>query len=158
MLLVQRAAHLRSHGGQIAFAGGKQDPDDASPIHTALRETQEELGIAPHQMDVLGYLPAHQTRTGFAITPVLALLPKSHQLVLNPDETASAFEVPLEFLMNPRHHQRHRMALGQAHHEWMSITYSLGNDQKFIWGATAHIIISLYHALRAQIIGVIQDA
>src|SRR6185369_13944137 len=126
-LLTQRTAHLSTHSGQIAFAGGKADEGDADAAATALREAQEEVGLDPTQAEVLGALPVYTTGTAFIITPVVALLAPPLDLRLNPFEVESAFEVPLDFLMNPAHHQRHAFEWEGQRREWFSMPWRDGD-------------------------------
>ena len=109
VLLTVRSNRLRHHRGQIAFPGGRLDPDDASATEGALREAAEEIGLARHQVQVLGSLPGMATGTGYWVNPVVGLLDAAVQpqsLVLSPQEVQEAFVVPLAFLMNPANHQR----------------------------------------------------
>ena len=101
VLLTQRTAHLKDHAGQISFPGGRVEAEDESPIHTALRETEEEIGLARKHVEVLGFLPEYRTGTGFRVTPVVALVTPPFELALDPFEVAEAFEVPLAFLLDP---------------------------------------------------------
>lgn len=107
VLLTQRTAHLRDHAGQVSFPGGRAEPEDGSPERTALREAQEEIGLDERFVDLIGQLPVYRTVTAYEVTPVVALIRPDFSLRLDAFEVAEAFEVPLEFLMNPAHHQRH---------------------------------------------------
>ena len=107
ILLTQRAKHMSTHSGQIAFPGGKVDPQDVSHQATALREAQEEVGLDPKHVQVIGELPVYVTGTALWVTPVIALVKPEFELTPNPDEVQDVFEVPLSFLMNPAHHRRH---------------------------------------------------
>ncbi len=153
VLLTERTAHLSTHSGQIAFPGGKSDPEDADAAATALREAHEEVGLAPGFVKVLGTLPHYVTGTSFIITPVVALVQPGFDLVPNAFEVADVFEVPLHFLMNPAHHQRHVIELGGMQREWFSMPYPQqavpGEPQRFIWGATAGMLRNLYRFLSA---------
>ena len=143
VLLTQRTADLRTHAGQIAFPGGKMDPEDASPAATALREAEEEIGLPPRQVAVLGYLGAYLTRTGFRIIPVIARVDPPFDLVLNPREVCEAFEVPFGFLMSGANH-----LLKQR--EWMGTQrsfYAIEHGERTIWGVTAGILRILYERL-----------
>ena len=145
ILLTQRASHLYDHPGQISFPGGRADPDDQSPEHTALREAEEEIGLPAHRVEILGCLPHYLTITGYQVTPVVGLITPGHQYQADPFEVAEIFEVPMSFLMNPHHHE-HRM--------WQSPEgarrfYAMPYENKFIWGATAGMLRNLYHFLRA---------
>ena len=149
VLFTERTTHLSTHSGQVALPGGKRDATDRDAAHTALREAQEEVGLEPSLVEVLGTLPTYQTGTNFVITPVVALVAPSHTLALNPDEVADAFEVPLEFLMNPAHHRRHHVEFEGMRREWFSMPYMDGTNQRFIWGATAGMLRNLYRFLAA---------
>ena len=111
VLLTERTAHLSNHSGQIAFADGKADATDADAAATALREAQEEVGLDPRFVQVLGNLPNYTTGTAFIITPVVALVQPDFVVTPNVHEVADVFEVPLQFLMNPANHQRHALEL-----------------------------------------------
>jgi 8-oxo-dGTP pyrophosphatase MutT (NUDIX family) len=151
VLLTQRTDHLRSHAGHVAFPGGRVDAADADAIDTALRETEEEVGIARSQVSVIGTLPVYRTVTHFDVTPVVALVRPDFTLTLDSFEVAEAFEVPLAFLMNPAHHRRHVFeALGQRR-EFLSMPWPRadGRGEHFIWGATAAMLRNLYRFLSA---------
>ncbi|WP_291847963.1 CoA pyrophosphatase, partial [Accumulibacter sp.] len=107
VLLTQRTAHLKDHPGQISFPGGRREPTDPSPVHTALREAAEEIGLAATHIEIAGYLPEYLTSTGFRVTPVVAMVTPPFQLELDTFEVAEAFEVPLAFLLDPANHQQH---------------------------------------------------
>ncbi len=143
VLLTQRTAHLRDHAGQISFPGGRVEADDASPIHTALRETEEEIGLTRERIDVLGFLPEYRTGTGFRVTPVVALVHPPFALQPDPFEVAEIFEVPLAFLLDPGNHQRHSLHHRGALRHYFAMPYG----EYFIWGATAGMIRSLSERL-----------
>jgi 8-oxo-dGTP pyrophosphatase MutT (NUDIX family) len=151
VLLTQRTSHLRAHAGHVAFPGGRVDPGDADAADTALRETEEEVGIARGYVEVIGTLPLYRTVTHFDVTPVVALLRPEFELKLDTFEVAEAFEVPLSFLMTPAHHRRHVFeALGQRR-EFLSMPYPRtdGSGDHFIWGATAAMLRNFYRFLSA---------
>lgn len=139
LLLTQRTAHLRDHAGQISFPGGRVEADDLSPLHTALRETEEEIGLAPEHIEILGYLPEYRTGTGFRVTPVVGLVQPPFELRPDPFEVAEIFEVPLAFLLDPANHQQHAMLYRGAMRQYFAMSYG----DRFIWGATAGMIRSL---------------
>ncbi|MCL9645618.1 CoA pyrophosphatase [Pantoea eucrina] len=138
LLLTRRSALLRKHAGQVAFPGGMQDASDTSLIDTALREAQEEIGIDPRQVQIAGILPAVTSSTGFAVTPVVGILP-AMPLRLNPDEVESAFTMPLREALHLARYHPLTLYRGQRQHR---IWLSWYNDY-FIWGMTAGIIRAL---------------
>ena len=149
VLLTQRAAHLSTHSGQVAFPGGKIDPEDSSAEAAALREAHEEVGLEARHIQVLGRLSPLETGTAFRITPVVALIDPSHVINFNLNEVAQVFEVPLSYLMNPAHHRRHRLEHQGQTREWYSMPYKLDGQEHFIWGATASMIRNFYAFLSA---------
>ena len=150
LLLTQRGQNLTTHSGQIAFPGGRQDESDRDSVHTALREAQEEVGLAPSFVEVLGTLPIYVTGSAFIITPVVALVQPGFQLQPNPHEVADVFEVPLPFLMNPAHHRHHEATWAGDRRQFMSMPWTGPEAQeRFIWGATAGMLRNLYRFLVA---------
>jgi 8-oxo-dGTP pyrophosphatase MutT (NUDIX family) len=149
VLLTERTAHLTTHKGQVAFPGGKCDDTDADAADTALREAHEEIGLERPLAEVIGQMPTYTTGTMFIITPVVALVRPDYSLALNDYEVADAFEVPLDFLMNPAHHRRHAIELGGVRREWFSMPYADGRKERFIWGATAAMLRNFYRFLAA---------
>jgi len=149
VLLTERTTHLSTHSGQVAFPGGKRDDTDVDAADTALREAHEEIGLERRFVEVLGQMPTYTTGTRFVITPVVALVDPAHALALNAFEVADAFEVPLEFLMNPAHHRRHALVHDGYRREWFSMPYMDGSSERFIWGATAGMLRNLYRFLSA---------
>ncbi|MFM7801973.1 MAG: CoA pyrophosphatase [Limnohabitans sp.] len=149
VLLTVRTAHLSSHSGQVALPGGRKDPQDADEIATALREAQEEVGLHPDFVSVLGCLPVYVTGTGYRVTPVVALLNPAMKLAANPQEVADVFEVPLAYLMDPANHRRHAVQWRGVTREWFSMPYDTEHKQRLIWGATAGILRHFYHFLSA---------
>lgn len=149
MLLTERTTHLSTHSGQVAFPGGKADDTDTDAAHTAMREAQEEVGLDARFIEVVGTLPTYTTGTQFIVTPVVALIAPDHSLTLNAYEVADAFEVPLEFLMNPAHHRHHAVEFGGGRREWLSMPYMDGSTERFIWGATAGMLRNFYRFLAA---------
>ena len=146
VLLTQRTAHLRDHAGQISFPGGRVEDDDPTPVDTALRETEEEIGLARDRVEILGFLPEYRTGTGFRVTPVVALVRPPFELALDPFEVAEAFEVPLAFLLDPANHKRHSLHYRGALRHFFAMPYG----DYFIWGATAGMIRSLTDRLGLQ--------
>ena len=149
VLLTQRTAHLSSHSGQIAFPGGKADPEDVDVAATALREAQEEIGLHRDHVEVIGTLPIYATGSAYLVTPVIALIRPEAGWTLNPHEVADLFEVPLAFLMNPSHHRHHEVEWAGAKRHWLSMPYQDGTTERFIWGATAGMLRNLYGFLKA---------
>ena len=143
VMLTQRTAHLRDHAGQISFPGGRVEADDLSPTHTALRETEEEVGLSRERVEILGFLPEYRTGTGFRVTPVVGLVHPPFDLQPDPFEVAEVFEVPLAFLLDPANHQRHEMHYRGALRQYFAMPYG----DYFIWGATAGMIRSLSERL-----------
>lgn len=153
LLLTERGAHLNTHSGQIAFPGGRTDDSDRDAVHTALREAEEEIGLPPAHVEVLGTLPTYVTGTAYIITPVVALVRPGFDIQPNPDEVADVFEVPLAFLMNPAHHRRHEAELGGVARQWLSMPWTSAQPhlpkERYIWGATAGMLRNLYRFLAA---------
>lgn len=143
VLLTQRTAHLRDHAGQISFPGGRVEAEDVSPSHTALRETEEEIGLSRERIEIVGFLPEYRTGTGFRVTPVVALVRPPFDLQPDPFEVAEVFEVPLAFLLDPANHQRHSLHYRGALRNYFAMPYG----EYFIWGATAGMIRSLSERL-----------
>lgn len=143
VLLTQRTAHLKDHAGQISFPGGRVEDSDLSPTHTALRETEEEIGLSRERIEILGFLPEYRTGTGFRVTPVVALVRPPFDLQPDPFEVAEIFEVPLAFLIDPANHQRHSLHYRGALRNYFAMPYG----EYFIWGATAGMIRSLTERL-----------
>jgi 8-oxo-dGTP pyrophosphatase MutT (NUDIX family) len=144
VLLTRRSAHLRDHAGQISFPGGRAEPHDANAAATALREAEEEVGLPASQVEVIGQLPAYTTVTSFIVTPVIALVQPGAPLALDAFEVAEAFEVPLAFLMNPAHHQRHVWDADGHQRQFLSMPWQGPGGEYFIWGATAAMLRNLY--------------
>lgn len=145
IILTRRASHLKDHAGQVAFPGGKIDTADASPLATALREADEEIGLASHHVTPLGFLDPYLSATGFRIIPVMALVADSAQIQPNAAEVEAVFEVPLRFLMDPSNHQQHSAEWRGAIRKYYAIPY----ETHYIWGVTAGILRNLYERLYA---------
>ena len=145
ILLTKRTSHLHDHPGQISFPGGRTDPEDVSPEHTALREAQEEIGLPESYVEILGRLPHYLTITGYEVTPIAALVKPGCVYQPDPFEVEEIFEVPMSFLMNPQHHERRIWQSPEGARQFYAMPY----ENKFIWGATAGMLRNLYHFLRA---------
>lgn len=144
LILTRRNDSLRHHAGQISFPGGRIEPEDASPVHAALREAQEEIGLAPARTEALGYLDPLATITGFRVLPVLGLVHGEPDLVLDPSEVAEAFEVPLSFVLDPANLEEHAREFRGRLRRYHVIRW----QHYDIWGATASMIANLAHRLR----------
>jgi 8-oxo-dGTP pyrophosphatase MutT (NUDIX family) len=151
VLLTRRTDHLKDHAGQISFPGGRAELEDADDVATALRETEEELGLMRRHVDVIGSLPVYTTVTNFVVTPVVALIAPGFAVQPDPFEVAEAFEVPLAFLMNPAHHQRRAFDWQGRRREFLAIPWqpTEASEPYFIWGATAAMLRNLYRFLSA---------
>jgi 8-oxo-dGTP pyrophosphatase MutT (NUDIX family) len=142
VLLTLRAAHLRSHSGQVAFPGGKIDAGE-TPGETALREAREEIGLASGQVEPLGWLDPYLTGTGYRVTALVALIDPAFAPTLNPDEVADVFETPFAFLMDAANHRLEER-------QWRGRTrkfYAMPHGERYIWGVTAGILRNLYERL-----------
>jgi 8-oxo-dGTP pyrophosphatase MutT (NUDIX family) len=146
VLFTQRTAHLNDHAGQISFPGGRVDEADPDRIHTALREAEEEAGLAPEQVTVIGVLPDYDIPTGFRVTPVVGWIEPPVHLAPDPFEVAELFEVPLAHFMDPANHQRHSDEINGRRRNY----YAMPHDGRFIWGATAGMLHSLYEFLSGE--------
>jgi 8-oxo-dGTP pyrophosphatase MutT (NUDIX family) len=145
ILFTQRTDHLYDHAGQISFPGGRSEAHDASAAATALRETFEEIGVPQAQVEVLGCLPEYTTVTGYHVTPVVGLVSPPLALSLDAFEVAEAFEVPLTFFLDPGNHQRNTLQYqGRTRYY-----YAMPFEQRYIWGATAGMLMNLYAFLTA---------
>jgi 8-oxo-dGTP pyrophosphatase MutT (NUDIX family) len=143
LLLTERQPHLRSHAGQIAFPGGRIDDTDADAVAAALRETREETGISPSFVQPIGFLDTYLTSTNYRVVPVVALVRPGFTVVPEEAEVKDVFEVPLAFLMDPAHHERHSR-------DWQGHTryyYAMPWQGRYIWGATAGMIRNLYRLM-----------
>jgi 8-oxo-dGTP pyrophosphatase MutT (NUDIX family) len=143
VLLTQRTAHLSAHAGQISFPGGRIEECDCDAVAAALRETEEEIGLARDRVCVIGRLDTYVTGTGFEITPIVGIVAPPLPLSIDPFEVAEAFEVPLSFVLDQRNHQRvERQSAGRRR-----AFFVLPYEGRNIWGATAGILVNLAEAL-----------
>jgi len=139
VILTLRPETMRKHPGQVSFPGGRIDPGDDGPVAAALREAEEEIGLPPGAVEVIGLADVYRTVTGFEVTPVVGIVPPDLPLVPHPGEVAALFEAPLHYLLDPAH-QRERTAIwrGRERHY-----YEIDYRGRRIWGATAAMIVNL---------------
>ena len=145
LLFTQRTPHLAAHAGQISFPGGRVESDDAGREDTALRETEEEIGLARKHVQVLGALPEYSIPTGFRITPVVGWIVAPFDTQPDPFEVADIFEAPLEHFLDVARYQRHEYHFNGRHRHYVAIPY----EGRYIWGATAGMLLSLARMLSA---------
>ncbi|WP_020179310.1 CoA pyrophosphatase [Methylopila sp. M107] len=145
LLFTQRAKDLPVHAGQISFPGGKSEPQDASPLATALREAHEEVGLDARLVKPLGYLDLYVTNSGFGIVGVVAEIDPAYRLTLSPGEVADAFEAPLDFLMRG---ENHRVEMREWNGGLREVLHMPWRD-RHIWGVTAGVLRNLYDRLYA---------
>lgn len=143
VLLTQRTAHLHDHAGQISFPGGRVDDSDVDRVFTALREAEEETGLSRAVVQVVGMLPEYDIPTGFRVTPVVGWVEPPFDLEPDPFEVAEVFEVPLQHFLDPANHQRHSDVINGRKRNYYAMPY----QGRFIWGATAGMLFSLYRIL-----------
>lgn len=136
VLLTLRSGHLKAHAGQVAFPGGKIDPDDAGPVEAALREAEEEIGLQPDAVRPLGLLDPYVSNSGFRIYPVVAIVEPEAPVRPNPLEVDEVFEVPLAFLMSTANHLLETRPWRGAERRY----YAIPHEGRRIWGVTAGII------------------
>lgn len=143
VLFTRRTLHLKKHSGQVSFPGGRAEPQDPSPEFTALRETQEEIGLPPERVEVIARLPEYFTRTGFRVTPVVGVVTPPVELIPDAREVDEVFEVPLGFLLDRANYRRDSREIGgrTAHY------YVIEHNGRVIWGATAGMLVNLYTML-----------
>lgn len=144
VLLTQRTDHLGAHAGQISFPGGSIEPSDPDYVAAALRETEEEVGITADRVDVIGRLDDYITGTGFRVAPVVGVVRPPFEVKVDPFEVAEVFEVPLDFVLDPANHEQHARIVNGVERRYYVLPY----EQRYIWGATAGMLINLYEVLR----------
>jgi 8-oxo-dGTP pyrophosphatase MutT (NUDIX family) len=146
VLLTQRTPHLSAHAGQISFPGGRVEEADADTIATALRETEEEVGLTRDLVEVIGRLDTYVTGTGFEITPIVGLVEPAYTLTIDPFEVAEAFEVPLSYILDRNNHNRtERESAGRTR-----VFFVLPYQGRNIWGATAGMLVNLADVLNPE--------
>jgi 8-oxo-dGTP pyrophosphatase MutT (NUDIX family) len=143
VILTTRPETMRRHAGQVAFPGGRIDPDDDGPVAAALREAEEEIGLPPHHVEVIGIADPYRTITGFEVTPVVGVVPPGLPLAPHPGEVADLFEVPLFHLLRPEHQQVRTAQWRGAERHYYQIDF----EGRRIWGATAAMIVNLSRRL-----------
>ena len=143
VLLTQRTAHLSAHAGQIAFPGGRLEPEDPDEVAAALRETEEEIGLPREHVTLVGRLDTYITGTGFEITPVVGIVSTPFTLTVDPFEVADVFEVPLAFVLDPSNHRRTERVFEERRRVFFVLQYQDRN----IWGATAGMLVNLAEVL-----------
>jgi 8-oxo-dGTP pyrophosphatase MutT (NUDIX family) len=143
ILLTKRSNNLKNHPGQIAFPGGKKDQSDRSPIETALRETQEEVGLNPKNVEIIASLPSHKTATGFIVKPYLGLINQPFSETLRQGEVDEIFTVPYEYILNEKNFSIHTRKWNGSQRSYYVVPYG----PYYIWGATARILLNLSRAL-----------
>jgi 8-oxo-dGTP pyrophosphatase MutT (NUDIX family) len=146
LLLTQRSADLPDHPGQISFPGGRVEADDPTLAHAALRETAEEVGLAAERIEILGQLATYETVTGYVVTPVVGWVEPPFTLTTDPVEVADVFEVPLAFVLDPANQQRQFRMQGELRRDFWAIPWR----DRYIWGATAAMLLILDRTLRAE--------
>lgn len=146
VLFTQRSANLPDHPGQISFPGGRCEPDDPSALAAALRESAEEIGLNPATVSAIGELANYQTVTGYSVTPVVGWIEPPLTLTPDPVEVADVFEVPLDFLLDAGNYQQRSRTL----HGRTRYYYAVPYQDRFIWGATAAMLLILYHTLKGD--------
>ena len=143
ILLTKRSNNLKNHPGQIAFPGGKKDQIDSSPIETALRETQEEVGLNPKDVEIIASLPSHKTATGFVIKPYLGLINQPFSETLRQGEVDEIFTVPYEYILNEENFSIQTRKWNESQRSYYVVPYG----PYYVWGATARILLNLSRAL-----------
>ena len=145
VVFTQRTAHLSDHAGQISFPGGRCDEEDCTPERTALREAEEEIGVAPARIEILGRMPEYRTVTGYCVTPVVGWAEPPLEYRPDPREVDAVFEVPLDFLLDPANHRLESAFFKGRMRNYWAVPYG----ERFIWGATAGMLVTFHRILAA---------
>jgi 8-oxo-dGTP pyrophosphatase MutT (NUDIX family) len=145
VLFTERSLDLPDHPGQISFPGGRIEPEDRDAGVAALREAHEEVGLPHDRVTLLGRLAEYETVTGYRVTPVVGWIEPPFAVAPDPIEVADIFEVPLSFLLEPANQQRHFRMIGDRRRDFYAIPYG----ERYIWGATAAMLLILDRTLRA---------
>ena len=146
VLLTTRTEHLHDHAGQVSFPGGRVEPDDPDPVHTALRECEEEIGLDPASVEVIGFLNEYYTGTGFRVTPVVGYLTRQPELSLDHFEVAEVFHVPLDYFLEPGNCQHQTLHIQGQPRSFYVFKY----QNRTIWGATAGMLVDLRTRLSGE--------
>ena len=146
VLLTLRTSHLQAHAGQVAFPGGRIEASDLDPVQAALREAEEEVGLPPDHVSVIGRLDTYITGTGYEITPVVGLVRAPYPVRPDPHEVADVFEVPLAFVLDRANHERHSREFKGRIRSFFVLPY----PGRYIWGATAGMLVNLAEVLSAR--------
>ena len=143
ILLTKRSTNLKNHPGQIAFPGGKKEKFDISPIETALRETEEEVGLSQHLVEIVASLPTHKTATGFIINPYIGIISQPFKETLRCGEVDEVFTVPFDHILNEKNFSIQTRKWHGAQRKYYAVPYG----PYYVWGATARILLNLSKAL-----------
>ena len=146
VMLTKRTDHLNNHGGQISFPGGRVDDSDRDALHTALRETEEEVGLHSKDIEIIGELDEYIVGTGYLVNPIIGVIEPPFELTLHEGEVAEVFEAPLEFLITPENMKRHAREFEGIKRHYFAITW----EEYFIWGATAGMLRNLSQRLLVE--------
>ena len=150
LLFIRRALQEGDrHSGQVAFAGGQREPEDETLLHTALRETEEEVGIASADIQVLGHINHHHTISDFQVRPYVGLVPWPYELTLDEIEVARAFTMPLKWLAEPANYRLEERHHPDSQRPWPVVYYET-YDGELLWGATARMTLSLIEILSGR--------
>ena len=146
VMLTKRTDHLNNHGGQISFPGGRVDDSDRDALHTALRETEEEVGLHSKDIKIIGELDEYIVGTGYLVNPIIGVIEPPFELTPHEGEVAEVFEAPLEFLITPENMKRHAREFEGIKRHYFAITW----EEYFIWGATAGMLRNLSQRLLVE--------